>query len=263
MSFRDWQVGDRVVCVDAAPHPRSGKYNVLPEARRVYTRVAAGYRAAQSLVRRSLTLSDSRSHGFRRGAVRMIAALYVETGGSYFGLPGVDPWDEARDARKYRGPWPVVAHPPCDRWHQLSAVNHKRWGWIINEDGGCFASALRSVRQWGGVLEHPAETRAFKLHGLPEPSRGGWQKTIEGDWVCEVDQATYGHRARKRTWLLYHGEALPPQLNWSATKGSHQIGLFDQKLPQLPKDERAATPTEFRDLLLSIARTAGQAMAAA
>lgn len=23
----------------------------------------------------------------------MIAALYVESGGAYFGLPGVDPWD--------------------------------------------------------------------------------------------------------------------------------------------------------------------------
>ena len=34
-----------------------------------------------------------------------IAALYVETDGCYFGLPGVDPWDEARDARLYAGPW--------------------------------------------------------------------------------------------------------------------------------------------------------------
>lgn len=39
----------------------------------------------------------------------MIAALYVETGGCYFGLPDVDPWDELRDARKYEGPWSVVA----------------------------------------------------------------------------------------------------------------------------------------------------------
>jgi hypothetical protein len=46
----------------------------------------------------------------------MIAALYVEPNGAYFGLPGVDPWDQARDARKYAGPWPVVAHPPCERW---------------------------------------------------------------------------------------------------------------------------------------------------
>ena len=31
-----------------------------------------------------------------------VAALYVETGGCYFGLPNVDPWDEARDARANR-----------------------------------------------------------------------------------------------------------------------------------------------------------------
>lgn len=45
----------------------------------------------------------------------MIAALYVEKGGAYYGLEGVDPWDEQRDARLYDGPWPVVAHPPCER----------------------------------------------------------------------------------------------------------------------------------------------------
>lgn len=50
-----------------------------------------------------------------------VAAIYVQTGGSYFGLPGVDPWDEARDARRYAGPWPVVAHPPCQRWGKFWA----------------------------------------------------------------------------------------------------------------------------------------------
>ena len=45
----------------------------------------------------------------------MIAALYVQRGGVYFDLAGVDPWDEQRDARRYAGPWPVVAHPPCAR----------------------------------------------------------------------------------------------------------------------------------------------------
>lgn len=193
----------------------------------------------------------------------MIAALYVETGGCYFGLPHVDPWDEQRDARKYAGPWPVVAHPPCERWHQLSAVNHKRWGFRINEDEGCFASALACVRQWGGVLEHPAETRAFKFHRIPEPQRGGWQRTIDGDWVTEVDQATYGHRARKRTWLLYNGEQMPPPLQWKVAKGTHQIGLFDRKLPELPKSERSATPEPFRDLLINMARSASTHLEAA
>lgn len=39
----------------------------------------------------------------------MIAALFVQRGGVYFGLDDVDPWDESRDARRYAGPYPVVA----------------------------------------------------------------------------------------------------------------------------------------------------------
>lgn len=189
----------------------------------------------------------------------MIAALYIETGGCYDGLAGVDAWDEARDARRYAGPWPVVAHPPCDRWHMLSAVNHARWGFRINEDGGCFASALSAVRTWGGVLEHPAQSRAFRFHGIPQPVSRAWQRTIEGDWITEVDQAAYGHRARKSTWLLYHGKEPPPLLDWRDARGSHQIGNFDRKLPVMGKGEALATPERFRDLLIGIAKTANTA----
>lgn len=46
----------------------------------------------------------------------VIAALYVETNGIYFGDPEIDPWDEKRDARRYTGPHAVIAHPPCQRW---------------------------------------------------------------------------------------------------------------------------------------------------
>ena len=85
---------------------------------------------------------------FRGGGVK-IAALYVETGGCYFGLPDVDPWDEARDARLYAGPHPVVAHPPCGRWCQMAPVNQARYGQRIGDDGGCFQAALDAVRTLG------------------------------------------------------------------------------------------------------------------
>lgn len=42
----------------------------------------------------------------------MIAALFVAKDGVYFDVDGVDPWCIERDARKYTGPHPVVAHPP-------------------------------------------------------------------------------------------------------------------------------------------------------
>lgn len=186
-----------------------------------------------------------------------VAALYVEADGCYFAQPYVDLWDKNRDARLYAGPHPVVAHPPCDRWHMLSAVNNKRWGFRINEDDGCFAAALSAVRTWGGVLEHPAQTRAFRFHGIPQPTSRGWQRTFDGDWITEVDQAAYGHRARKATWLLYHGAAPPPELVWRPSRGTLQIGHFDKKLPVMRKAEALATPKLFRDLLLTMARSAG------
>src|SRR5437868_3442084 len=136
----------------------------------------------------------------------MVAALYVETGGVYYGLPDVDPWDEERDARLYDGPWPVIAHPPCARWSAMAWLNQALHGYRIGADGGAFAAALAAVRKYGGVLEHPAYSIAWREFGLPRPGRHGWTSALlDEGWVTEVDQATYGHRARKRTWLYYVG----------------------------------------------------------
>lgn len=186
----------------------------------------------------------------------MIAALYVETDGCYFGLEGVDPWDQARDARLYAGPHPVVAHPPCQLWVNFAALNYKRYGGEHNRpgnDGGCFASALASVRRWGGVLEHPASSNAFPAHGLRRPSGLGWDRVNAREWTCEVWQSAYGHPARKRTWLWYVGDDRPPDLDWRRAPGSHQVGWFDRIKPTLNKKQAMATPLAFRDLLLSIA----------
>jgi len=191
-----------------------------------------------------------------------IAALYVEKNGAYYGLDGVDPWDEERDARKYAGPWPVVAHPPCQRWGAMAFVNYARWGGEHNmprNDGGCFAAALHAVRLWGGVLEHPAKSGAWDWFGLTKPSGLGWQRCGIGAWVCEVWQSAYGHRANKATWLYAVGEK-PAELDWSRPVGSHQVGFHDQRgkdrnKPTLSPKEAAATPLAFRDLLISLARS--------
>lgn len=189
----------------------------------------------------------------------MIAALFVATGGVYFGLDDVDPWDVTRDARTYAGPWPVVAHPPCQLWVNFAALNFKRWGGEHNRpgnDGGCFASALASVRKWGGVLEHPASSHAWVEHGLLRPVHKGWNRSLDGTWTCEVWQSAYGHKARKRTWVLYSGPIAPRNLAWERPAGTHQVGWFDRIKPTLSKREASSTPTAFRDLLLSIAGTA-------
>lgn len=195
-----------------------------------------------------------------------VAALFVDPRGCYAGLDGVDLWDVARDARKYTGPHPVVAHPPCSRWCRLAGLVEARWGHKRGEDGGCFASALGSVRAWGGVLEHPAYSDAFAAHGLPAPNRGGsWQRTTCGGWVVHVEQGRYGHAAKKATWLYAHGVE-PPPVDVRATPDTDNVALVSwcgnnvsgrlANRPRIGKRAASATPPAFRDLLLAIVRTA-------
>lgn len=206
----------------------------------------------------------------------MIAALYVEKGGCYYGLPDVDPWDESRDARTYAGPWPVVAHPPCQRWgrfwHGSTAKPHQ---FDKGDDGGCFFAALAAVRRWGGVLEHPADSHAWSRFALKAPPRaGGWVAADwHGGWTCCVEQGHYGHVSRKATWLYACGVDLP-SLKWgSSGQRLHPVALAKhgyEKARRIGmvamvggKDKtrvRNATPPEFRDLLLSIARLAQHSM---
>jgi len=197
-----------------------------------------------------------------------VAALFVDPGGCYAGAPDVDMWPEHRDARKYAGPFPVVAHPPCQRWGALAAANYARWGGDHNKpgnDGGCFRSALHSVVTYGGVLEHPAKSRAFATFGIPRPVGSGWKMAGLHTWVCEVWQSAYGHRANKATWLYYYGEEPPFDLDWSRPTGTHQIGFQDQRgkamnKPVLSRREANATPPAFRDTLLRLARSTGGAV---
>jgi hypothetical protein len=206
----------------------------------------------------------------------MIAALFVEKGGTYWDLPGVDPWDEARDARTYEGPWPVVAHPPCQRWGKLWAgqpLHIKLTGErkTKGDDGGCFAAAIASVRRWGGVLEHPWGSHAWPHFGLNTPHRDGRWVVADffGGWTCCVEQGRYGHYARKPTMLYANGVDLP-ELEWAESEVHldpvmvARLGLVRAKRRgevassggKTDSTPRIHTPTPFRDLLISIARTA-------
>ena len=193
----------------------------------------------------------------------MIAALYVETNGVYYGLPDVDPWDEERDARLYAGPWPVVAHPPCERWSVLAPLVEKTHGYIVGDDGGKFAAALSAVRRWGGVIEHPAFSYAWWAFDLPKPPRGmGWQYGLCGGASCYIEQWHYGHRAIKPTWLYAYGQEALPRLKWHeppptltpayVTDGGGDIKRKSGKVPdparqRLGKREASATTPEVPD----------------
>ena len=195
---------------------------------------------------------------------REVAALFVDAKGVYSTLPGVDCWGEERDARTYDGTAPVVAHPPCSRWCRLAGLVEARWGHKRGEDGGCFASALASVRRCGGVLEHPAYSDAWAAFDLPRPhTDGGWQRGLCGGWSAHVEQGRYGHAAKKATWIYAYGLGRLPSMRWGP--GPEPTALVSwcqnhvpasETRPRVGKAAAAATPVRFARLLVAMARTA-------
>jgi hypothetical protein len=190
----------------------------------------------------------------------MIAALYVEAGGVYFGRPDVDPWDVVRDAKKYAGHIPIVAHPPCGPWSSLRSLSKE-----MTRD--CALRAVDQVRAFGGVLEHPARSTLFDAAGLPKPGElpdafGG--RTIE---VCQVD---WGHVARKRTWIYLVGVTnigpLPPSrepTHWCS--GVHTPGARGKPplgIKICSAQQRRRTPPAFADFLIGLAHQVRRAEAA-
>ena len=204
----------------------------------------------------------------------MIAALFVEKDGCYFGLPNVDPWCIDRDARRYKGPYPVIAHPPCQRWGRFwHGSTRKPHQFNMGDDDGCFAAALYAVRTFGGVLEHPKDSNAWDWFGLQKPRMaGGWVKADGmGGWTCCVYQGHYGHFSGKPTWL-YANKTKLPDLIWGKTdqrlhpkalekhgyEKARRIGMMAMVGGKHKTRIRNETPVKFRDELIRLTETFNQ-----
>jgi hypothetical protein len=206
----------------------------------------------------------------------MVSALYVDPKGPYPKLGVVDCWDATRDARKYDGPWPVVAHPPCGPWGRLRHLYR-------GNEHDCAPRAVEQVRKFGGVLEHPAGSKLWEVCGLPVPEgcsgflpefrvdlRRSPLDEIDG-YTIEVDQCEWGHVARKRTWLYLVGvpySALEPPpypgrepTHW-ISGGRGRAGKKAKTTPVPPgikvcsAQQRRRTPPEFAAYLVRLASVA-------
>lgn len=196
--------------------------------------------------------------------LRTVAALYIDPRGPYPSMPGVDCWDESRDARLYDGPYPVVAHPPCGPWSKL---RH-----LCKEDtADCGPRAVDQVRRFGGVLEQPEHSKLWDECELEKPLepieldenkqkvRHSNRIDEHGGWSLYVEQVSWGHSCVKPTWLYMVGVRVPfHQLYRVRREPTHCICTGPRQLKRLPvasKPMKHRTPPLFAEWLISLARS--------
>lgn len=179
-----------------------------------------------------------------------VSALYVRKDSVYKEL-GIDSWDIERDARLWPGGNPIIAHPPCRAWGKLSHFAKPRDG-----EKELAIRAVKLIREWGGILEHPAASRLWPTMNLPKPDEFG------GFSVC-VDQFWFGHKAQKKTLLYICGcsqNDLPPiPLRLDAI--THVVGLnkknrfgrVNDNRKEITRSEREHTPVELAKWMIKVA----------
>jgi hypothetical protein len=180
--------------------------------------------------------------------LRTVAALYIDPRGPYPKMPGVDCWDETRDARLYDGPHPIVTHPPCGPWSRLSAFAGK-------QHKHCGPVAVAQVREFGGALEHPSASKLWKACAMPRP---GELPDSFGGVTVEINQVGWGHQARKSTWVYLVGvrpTAVKAPMPSAAPTHIVSTSQGSSQLPEMKKGERHITPPLFAEWLVSLARS--------
>ena len=183
----------------------------------------------------------------------MIAVLFARQDSIYKNLPDCDVYDAQRNALHYRGPDPVVAHPPCRSWGGLSHFAKPRFG-----ERKLAIWAVLAVRRFGGVLEHPVGSRLWQTMKLPAPG------TVDqyGGFTFAIDQDWFGHRAQKRTKLYIVGvqpKALPAfelrleEPEYVVSPSCNIRKGHARYRPRLRKPEREATPLKLAKWLVEVA----------
>lgn len=175
----------------------------------------------------------------------VVAVLFARSDSNYKSLDQTDVWDADRDARKWPGGLPVVAHPPCRAWGRLRHFAKPR-----DDEKELAHFAVRQVREYGGVLEHPASSSLWTAAGLPAIG----ERDEFGGWTLPISQHWWGHRAEKKTWLYIVGCAPSciPDLPMVLGEAECVIGSKSGR-KEISKAEREHTPKELAIWLIALA----------
>lgn len=182
--------------------------------------------------------------------MKNVAVLFARKDSIYKQFNNCDVYDIYRDARNFQGGIPIIAHPPCRAWGQLSHLAKPTPG-----EKELAAWAVWKIRENGGILEHPLYSKLWKFLNLPK----GAQIDSFGGFSVYIDQFWFGHKASKPTLLYICGIPpcelpnyslrfeLPTHLltQWNSPRG--------KRLPEVSKAEREHTPIYLAEWLINTA----------
>src|SRR6185436_5854953 len=120
------------------------------------------------------------------------------------------------------------------------------------QDPSCGPAAVEAVRTFGGVLEHPADSRLFAATGMPRP---GEHSDKWGGFTIYVEQVSWGHVCRKPTWLYMVGISWWGLRQRTGGVPTHRI-TSGPRGPSLPSASRRAarlSPPAFARWLVEAA----------
>lgn len=180
----------------------------------------------------------------------VVAALFCTPTSIYKQMSDVEAYDIERDARSFDLCCPVVAHPPCRAWGQLSHFAKPR-----RDEKDLARWAVHVVRHCGGVLEHPVTSRLWCEIGV----RTEGVRDRFGGVFIRVHQSWWGHRAQKHTGLYIVGPVLEHPFDGPAPtrvcQGSSLRPRPGRRAVQgMGAAERMRTPPELAKWLVFAAR---------
>jgi len=163
-----------------------------------------------------------------------VPVLFTRSKSSPYLALGCDCYDYKRDALTWPGGRPAIYHPPCRSWGKLAHFSKHQPGerWLATW-------AMHHVRGFGGVLEHPIDSKLWK-----EADCSSWGVRDQfGGVLVPVAQSAFGHRAPKHTGLYMVGIEIPEV---------PVPGVTTTVVERMGKAERERTPVDLAKWLVSL-----------
>lgn len=179
-----------------------------------------------------------------------VKVLFCEEKTIYSKL-GCDTYNKERNALTCKSAEPCIYHPPCRTWGRLRKL-------CGNYPGEHLLAVWSIFRIWryGGVLEHPAGSKLWKLLNLPLPGSG---VDSRGGFSLSIDQHWFGHPCKKNTWLYIKGinQSEIPEYEIPFTYVTHCISSTNKSIgmKEVSKNWRNRTPEKLASFMIQIILT--------